>query len=89
MFSYSWIILLSMEQEHGVGSNEDIKETTEKVGNYVLARGVLIYTCWVNVRFNKKKMKNFRTDKDVSVVQHPDKPSGHQIDILWSIVINR
>lgn len=34
-----------MEQEHGVGSNEDIKETTEKVGNYVLTREVLIYTC--------------------------------------------
>lgn len=64
-----------MEQEHGVGSNEDIKETTEKVGNYVLARGVLIYTCWVNVRFNKnKKLKNFRTDEAVSVVQHHDKP---------------
>ena len=70
MFSYPWIILSSMEQEHGVGSNEDIKETTEKVGNYVLAREVLIYTCWVNVRFNKnKKLKNFRTD-----VQHHDKP---------------
>ena len=71
-----------MEQEHGVGSNEDIKETTEKVGNYVLARGVLIYTCWVNVHLIKKKLKNFRTDKAVSVVQHHDIPSGLKIDIL-------